>query len=117
GPTHLVDVGLSPPAIQLRQVKTAVRQYLHSARTTRLPRPARVVDPNVNALHQLLGELHVIIPEKDYMRPHFGTTPDEVSPLADHRLARFICRMSLTRNEKLYRTLWISEDAHQSLRI
>src|SRR4030095_5949778 len=107
GPTHIVSVGLGPPAIQLRQVKTAVRQYLHSTRTTRLPRPAWVVNPNVNAMHQLLGEQHVIIAEKDHMRPHFGAAPYEVGPLADDCLPRVICRMRLTRDEELDRTIWI----------
>src|SRR4030095_6584035 len=117
GPTHISSVGLGPPAVQLRQVKTAVGEHLHSTRTTCLPRPARVVNPNVHAVHQLLGEQHVIIAEKDCMRPHFGARTNEVVPWADHCLARSICRMSLTGNEKLYRTNWISEDAYQSLRI
>ena len=117
GPTHIISIGLGPPAIQLRQVKTAVRQYLHSTRTTRLPRAARVVDPNVNTMDQLLSEQHVIVAQKDHMRPHFGAAADEVGPLTNHGLAGLICRMRLTRDEKLYRTILISEDAHQSLRI
>ena len=58
-PTQVPCIRLVPPAVALGKVKTAIDQDLHAARPARFPRPAWSVDPDIDALHQLLGERDV----------------------------------------------------------
>src|SRR5450759_4825685 len=71
-PPHFRRVGFSPPAIQHRKIDAAIDEYFHTTRATGLPWPARRVDPNINPLHQVLGQKHVVVTEEDHMGTHVG---------------------------------------------
>lgn len=53
-----------PPAIERTEMEGAVERGLHSAGTARFHRKARRVEPDVHALHEVLGHMHLIIFQK-----------------------------------------------------
>src|SRR6266508_3541041 len=59
-PADFRRVRLRPPPIKLGQVETAVDEDLHAARPAGLPWPSRRVDPEIDALHEVLGQKQVI---------------------------------------------------------
>ena len=69
-PAYVWRVRLGPPAIELGEIEAAVGQHLHAAGAARFPRPARRIDPDVHALHQLLREGHVVVLEEDRSQAH-----------------------------------------------
>src|SRR5260221_6876979 len=86
GPSHVRRIGLGPPTVELRQIQSAVDQYLHTARAARLPRPPRRVDPHVHARHQLPRHIHVVVAEKDDTGARLAAA-NELMPLPDHGLS------------------------------
>src|SRR5581483_6849621 len=114
-PAHNRLKGLGPPAIKFGQIYSAAHEHLHATGATRLPRPSRVVNPDIHAVHHLLGEQHVIVRQENCMRTHLGAATNEVRPLTNQSLTGLISRMSLTRNQNLYRTMRVCQEAHQPL--
>ena len=55
-PTHFGLIGFRPPAIQLREIDASIDEHFHAARPASLPGPAWRVDPDIHALHQVLGQ-------------------------------------------------------------
>ena len=84
----------------------AVDEHLHAARSAGLPGPPGRVDPNVHALHQVLGQEHVVVAEKDRVGTSLGL-PDEMRPLPNHGLPRLVRRMRLAGDDELHRALGI----------
>ena len=54
-------VGLGPPAVEDRQIEPAVEQHLLAAGAAGLLRAARVVQPDVDALHQVAADVDVVV--------------------------------------------------------
>jgi hypothetical protein len=82
-PADLGRIGLFPPSIARREIESAVDEHLHAARATRLPRPTRSVDPDIDALHQLLGQRNVVVFEENYALAKLRPLR-EIDPFADH---------------------------------
>ena len=101
-PPHFRRVGFRPPAVQFRQIDAAIDEHLHPACPTRLPGPPWRVDPDVHPLHQMLGQKHVVVTEKDRMAARFGP-PDEMRPFLNHGLPRLVSRMGFAGNDELHR--------------
>ena len=66
--------------------------------------------------HELLGQQHVVIAQKDHAALYFGT-PGELHPLTDHFLPRLVSGMGLAGDQELDRALGVSQEANQALRI
>ena len=79
-PADLGRVRFRPPPVELREVQAAVDQHLHAARAARLPGPPRRVDPEVHALHEVLGGEQVVVRQEDDAALDLGA-PDELDPL------------------------------------
>src|SRR5258707_14231835 len=92
GPAHVRRIGLGPPAIELRQIQSAVDQHFHAAGSARLPRPPRRVDPHVHSRYQLLSHIHVVVAEKDNAGARLGAA-NELMPLPDHGLSCWVLWM------------------------
>ena len=60
-PAHVRLVGFGPPSVQLRQIETSIDEHFHTARPTGFPRAPGRVDPDVDPLHQVLGQEHVVV--------------------------------------------------------
>src|SRR4029453_3643135 len=108
-------IRLGPPAIEFRQIYSAVREYLHATRTTRLPRPSRIVNPNIHAWYELLCQQHVIVAQENRARAHLRSPANEVCPLTNQCLSRFIGWMRLAGNLQLGGPIRVRQEAHQSL--
>ena len=116
GPTNFGGIGLCPPAIQFREIESAIDEDLHATGSAGLPWTARRVDPKIDSLNQLLGQHHVVIVEEHHSTLHFGTL-NEIFPLPDKLLSRKILRMCFSGEEQLNRTPRIREQSHQPLGI
>ena len=101
-PTYLRRKGFRPPSIQLRQIDATIDEHFHAARTASLPGTARGVDPDVHALHQLLGQAHVVVTKENHMGTDLWLA-DEVYPFMDQCLSRLVLRMGLAGDHELYR--------------
>src|SRR5579862_1754135 len=93
-PTDLGRVCFRPPAIELREIQSAIDEHFHATGATRFPGASRRVHPQIDALNQLLGQQEIVVTQKDYTRPHFRA-PGELDPLPDHLLTLQVLRMSL----------------------
>ena len=107
-PPNFRSVGFRPPAVQLRKIESAIDEHLHATCSTGFPRSPWSIQPDIDSLHQVLCQEHIVITEEDCMRTGFRLA-DELYPLLDQGLARQVCRMSLTRKDELHRALRIPE--------
>ena len=73
-------VRLGPPAVEDREVERAIQERLLARGPARLLRPARVVQPDVDALHELARDVDVVVlDEHDPVRePFLLRQPDDV---------------------------------------
>ena len=53
-------------------IKTAIEQHLLATRAARFLRPARSIEPHVHALHQVAGDVDVIVLDEDDARAQLG---------------------------------------------
>src|SRR5208337_3003443 len=86
------------------------------AGTARLPRTARSVNPDIDALYEALGQQHVVVNEEDRVLSNV-VTAQEKDPFADHVLAGLIRGMRLARDHELNRIFLIGENPRQPLAI
>jgi hypothetical protein len=107
---------LSPPSVEFRKVESAVDEHFHSAGSARLRRPVGSVEPQVNTLHQMLRNDHVLISDEDDVRTHFWPAY-ELNPLLDHCLPGRVRRMRFACDDELHGELRIGEDAGQAVRV
>ena len=112
GPAEVGGVGFGPPAVELRQVQAAIGQHLHAAGAAGLPGPPRRVQPDVHALHQVPGDAHVVVLEKDHAAGDVGPG-GETLPLGQQRLPGAVGRMRLASHQQLHRAAAVVEDARQ----
>src|ERR1019366_9581390 len=90
-PPCLRDVSLGPPAVQLREVDASIDENFHAARPASLPGPAWRIEPDIHALYQVLGQMHVIVTEEDHMGAGLWP-PDEMHPFLYQGLSRLVGR-------------------------
>ena len=64
-PAVVAGPALVPPAVEDADVDDAVRRGLHAARPRRLERPARVVEPDVDAGDEIAGDPDVVVLEDE----------------------------------------------------
>src|SRR5207248_24490 len=57
---------LVPPTVQCGTIQSAVHEHFHAARAAGLPWPARRVDPDINPMHQFLGERDIVVLQKNH---------------------------------------------------
>src|SRR5581483_6797028 len=81
----LLGVALAPPAVEDRHVDDAVQGGLHARRAGRLERPARVVEPDVDALHEVARQRHLVVGQEDDASVRLRA-PRERDDLLDKRL-------------------------------
>src|SRR6266566_2564943 len=101
GPAVRPIVTLSPPPVQRAQLGHAVQGRLHAARTARLERGARHVEPQVHALDQAVGQMHVVVLEERNPALEPGFPSVRVHAL-QHLLARLVTRMRLAGEHDLH---------------
>ena len=108
GPAVVAVVALVPPAVEDAEVEDAVLRGLHAAGAGRLQRPPRGVEPDVDALHQEAGDVHVVVLEEEDAAG--GTRGDRraLEDLLDELLAGLVGRMGLAGEDDLDRSLRVA---------
>src|SRR5437899_5805213 len=109
GPAVVLGISLHPPAIQDAQVDAAVGADFHAAGAGRFQGPARIVQPNVNPLHHVAGQVDLIVFQENDAAEKLGSASD-MYDLGDQLLATMAPRMSLSREQKLHRSILIVDD-------
>ena len=112
-PAVLAGVAFGPPAVADREVRDAVERRLHAARAARLHRLARVVQPDVAALHQEVRDVEIVVVHEG--DPSAVRGIDRVSvDLLDVMLAGLVGRMRLAREDDLHGPAGRVEDRLQA---
>ncbi len=103
-----------PPAVEDRDVDDAVGGRLHAARAGRFERPARVVQPDVDALHEVARDAHVVVLEDEGTAGQPGRLR-ALEDVADDALPGPIGGMRLAREDDLDRALLVPQQPRQPL--
>ena len=107
-------VALAPPAVEDRTVDDAVQRCLHAGRPRRFERPARVVQPHVDALHEIARERHLVVGQEDDTAVR-ARDARELDERANQLLAALICRMGFACENELEWTLRIRKQACEAV--
>ena len=75
-----------------------------------------VFSQDVYPLHQMLGQIHVVVTQEDHVGAGLEQ-PNKVCPFLNQRLPRLVCRMCLAGDDELHRALGTSQKPQQTLRI
>src|SRR5260370_5040201 len=94
GPAVVLGISLHPPAIQDAQVDATVGADFHAAGAGRFQGPARIVQPNVNPLHHVTGQVDLIVFQENDAAAKLRSSCD-VHNLDDQLLPASIAGMSL----------------------
>src|SRR5207253_1136884 len=105
-----------PPAVKDAQVQSAIAADFHAAGSRRFQRAARVVQPYVDALHEIAGDVHVVIFEEHNAAAKFRT-PSDVQNLGDQFFAAMVARVCLAGEDELHRTLFVIENGGEAIQI
>ncbi len=102
-------VGLGPPAIEHGEIESAVQHDFLSTRAARFERAARIVQPDIDALHKVAADVDVVVlDEQDLPRePRIAHQPGN---LLQHRLAGRVVRMRLAGEDELHGHLWMVDE-------
>ena len=95
-------VALLPPAVERTQLGHPVQRRLHAAGTGGLERHPGQIEPEIHALHQQVGQVHVVVLEERHPALERGV-PGELVDALQHFLARIVGRMRLAREDDLHR--------------
>ena len=109
-------VALLPPAVERAELGNAVERRLHPARARGLERNPRQVEPEVHALHQQVGEVHVVVFEEGDAALELGV-PGELVDALQHFLAGVVGRMRLAREDDLHRPPRVDQQPAQPLEV
>jgi len=115
-PSHLRIIGLIPPAVQIGEIQAPVGQDLHAAGTAGLIGPAGGVDPYIHAGLQVLGQVDVVVGEKD--RPiGYIRSGGKAGHLPDHLLSLLVGGMGFGGHDQLHRALIVLKNGCQAFGI
>ena len=101
-----------PPTIQDGEVQSAVQNHLLTAGARRLQRPARVVEPNIDALHEMTSYVDVVIFDEHELIGKLAVM-HQLGNLLQHPLARLVAGMRLAGEYELYGSLGIIDHGRQ----
>ena len=93
-----------PPAVEHRQIERAVQHHFLPAGAACLERTARVVEPDVDALHQPPPDVDVVVFDEEQLAGK-ARIAHQPRNLLQHFLARPIVRMRLAGEDELHRHL------------
>ena len=101
-PAVVAVVALGPPAVADAQVRHAVHRRLHAARAARLERLARVVQPHVAALHEVVRDVQVVVVDEGEAaaEDRIERAPEDALQVV---LGRVVGRMRLAGEHDLHR--------------
>src|SRR4051812_8281117 len=99
-------VGLCPPSVEYREIQPTIQHYFLSACAGRFERPTRIVEPDIDTLHEMAADIDVVILNKDEaickcrVAHHFGN-------LLQDTFAGLVVWMRFSCEDKLHRPVRI----------
>src|ERR1017187_9729286 len=114
GPAAGGLVGFVEPAVEDAEIEDAVDGGFHAAGSASLLAASGIIEPDVDALDEFAGDLHVVVFHEDDVLPEIGIAR-ELHHLADVGLARLIFGMGLASDHDLHRHIGVQQDALQAL--
>ena len=109
-------VGLGPPAVEDREVQAAVEHDLLAAGAAGLERAARVVEPDVDALHQVPADVDVVVLDEHASCRRTAGRCVSCGDLLDQLLAGLVVRVGLAGEDELDRPLRVVDQRGQRSR-
>ena len=116
GPAVVAGPALVPPAVEHADVDDAVRGRLHAGRAGRLERPARVVEPHVDALDEEPGDPDVVVLEDEHATPELGAARPAEDVL-DDALAGPVRGVRLAGEDDLHRPLLVPQEPREPVEV
>ena len=116
GETIQAVIGLRPPAIQNRKIEAAVQNHFLTAGSGRFQRPPGVIQPHINALHQVSPHVDVVILDENEAVGKLAVT-HKLRDLLEDALAGFVAGMGLSGENKLHGAFGIVGQRGQHLDI
>ena len=112
GEAVLAVVGLGPPTVEDRAVQPAVEHGLHAAGAGGFLGSARVVEPDVDALDQVPGDVDVVVFD-EHDAAGEARIVAQVGDLLDELLAGLVGRVGLAGEDELHRSLRVVDQLEQ----
>src|SRR6202035_4610627 len=103
-----------PRSIENGKIQAPVQDDLLAAGTRRLERSPGIVQPNINALHEMTPDVDVVVFYKDEFVGKLWVA-HQLSNLLEHPLARFVARVRLAGEHELNRALRVVHHGGQLL--
>ena len=106
--------GFRPPAVEDRAIETPVQHDLLTARSRRFQGSARVVQPDIDSLHQVPSDIDVVVFEQHDL-PLEARLLSQTEDALQDRLAVVVGGMRLPGEHELHGTLRVGHDLPQQL--
>src|SRR5256884_721104 len=110
GPPVPAIVPFRPPSVQGAELGDPVQRRLYAARPRRLEWGARHVEPQIDALHQVVREVHLVIFQEGDPALEPGLARQRIDAL-EHLLAGLVGRVGLSGEDKLDRPPRVGQEA------
>src|SRR5882672_3499287 len=109
-------VGLSPPAIEDRKIQSAIQDNFLTAGARCFQGTAGIVQPDIDALHEIAPDIDVIVFDKDELVGKQAVA-HEFGDLLQYFFARLVVGMGLTSKDELHRAFGIVHHGGEALEI
>ena len=109
-------VGFGPPAVEHREVEAAVEDDLLAAGAGSFQRPARIVEPDVDALDEVAADVDVVVLDEDELVAELRVA-HHLGDLLQDALAGLVVRMGLAGEEELHGALGIVDHGGEALHV
>src|SRR5262245_5981775 len=107
-------IGLSPPSVEDRKIQSAVKHYFLAAGPGGLHRPPRIVQPEIDPLHEAAREIYIVIFDEEHLAGKPRVT-HQTGDLLQNLLSRIIARMSFAGEDELNRSLRVVDQRSEHL--
>ena len=116
GESAVRRITFAPPAIENGGIEDAVHGRLHAGGAAGFDAAAGGIKPDIDALHQIAGDAHVVVFEEEKPAPDAGTF-GEFHHLADEVLAVLVGRVGFAGIDELDRALGMVDEGFQPVRV
>src|SRR5262245_59530793 len=104
------------PAVQYAEVKHTVQPGFHAAGSAGFLATARIVQPQIDALHHFSSNFDAVVLD-EYQPARYFRIAGKLKYFPDENLARMIARMGFSRKEDLNRHFRIEQDLLEAIHI
>src|SRR5205807_3443729 len=106
--------GLGPPAVEHGKIESAIQDNFLAAGARCLQGAARIVQPDIDSLHEVAANVDVVVLDKDELVGEEAVA-HEFGNLLQDSLAGFVVRMGLAGKDELDRTFGIVDHRGETL--